>query len=268
MVHASFLELPDRTPKPRSTGLTHVLDPGVGPAAAADVLGSGAEYIDIWKVGWGVAYLDGALEAKLALLAEHRVSSCLGGTLLELAWMQGKAAECLEWAKAAGFDRVEVSRGTVPMTLHQKRELIRLAANDFVVLAEVGRKSPDETLAARHWPAEASSDLDAGARFAVTEGRQSGTVGTFTPSGRVRPDVVEAMAAAVGHDRVIFEAPRTDQQAWFVRRFGTGVNLGNIALSDVLGLETLRLGLRSDTALSDAAPGSGGEHGAVESGPA
>ncbi|MQA12768.1 MAG: phosphohydrolase [Pseudonocardiaceae bacterium] len=267
MAHASFLELPDRTPKPRSTGLTHVIDPGVGPAAAADVLASGAQYIDIWKVGWGVAYLDGALETKLALLAEHGVSSCLGGTLLELAWAQGRAGECLQWAAATGFDHVEVSRGTVPMSLHDKRELIRLAARDFVVLAEVGTKSPDEALAARHWPAEASSDLDAGAQLVVTEGRQSGTVGTFTSSGRVRPDVVEAVVAAVGRDRVIFEAPRTAQQAWFVRRFGTGVNLGNVALSDVLGVETLRLGLRSDTAVWDGVLGNG-EHGAVGSGPA
>lgn len=262
MPHASFLELPDRSSKPRSTGLTHVLDSGVGPAAAADVLGSGAEYIDIWKVGWGVAYLDRALQAKLALLARHRVSSCLGGTLLELAWMQGRVAECLDWAAAAGFDHVEVSRGTVPMTVQDKRELIRRAARHFVVLAEVGSKSPDEARAARCWPAEAASDLDAGARLVVTEGRQSGTVGTFTSSGRVRPDVVEAVAAAVGVERVIFEAPRTAQQAWFIRRFGTGVNLGNVELSDVLGVETLRLGLRSDTALSD------GTAGAAEPGPA
>jgi phosphosulfolactate synthase len=34
---------------------------------------------------------------------------------------------------------------------------------------------------------------------------------------------------------------------WFVRRFGPDVNLSNIAPDDVLALETLRLGLRSDT---------------------
>lgn len=268
MPDASFLELPDRTRKPRSTGLTHVLDSGVGMAAAADVLGSGAEYIDIWKVGWGVAYVDSALPGKLALLADNGVSSCLGGTLLELAWMQGKAGACLEWAAAAGFDHVEVSRGTVPMSLQDKHELIRLAASDFAVLAEVGTKSPDEQLSARHWPVEATSDLEAGAQLVVTEGRQSGTVGTFTSSGRVRPDVVEAVAAAVGPKRVIFEAPRTQQQAWFVRRFGAGVSLGNVALADVLGVETLRLGLRSDTALWDSAPVSRGEHGTAEPGPA
>ncbi len=262
MPNASFLELPDRPPKPRSTGLTHVIDPGVGPATAADVLDSGAEHIDIWKIGWGTAYVDGGLAAKLALLAEHRISACLGGTLLEVAWAQGRARECLAWAAETGFSHVEVSRGTVEMSLPDKRELIRTAARRFAVLAEVGAKWPGEQLAARHWPGEATSDLEAGAQLVVTEGRQSGTVGTFDHAGRVRPDVIEAMVTAVGPERIVFEAPRTAQQAWFVRRFGPGVNLGNVALSDVLGVETLRLGLRSDTAQG------GCEHGAAGSGPA
>jgi phosphosulfolactate synthase len=245
---ASFLDLPQRPAKPRTTGLTHVLDPGVGPAAAADVLGAGAAHTDIWKVGWGTAYVDRALGAKLALLADHAVSACLGGTLLEIAWAQGRARECLAWAGEAGFGHVEVSRGTVEMTLREKRGLIRLAAADFAVLAEVGSKAPGEQFAARHWPLEAISDLDAGASLVVTEGRQSGTVGTFDAAGRVRPDVVEAVVTAVGRKRVVFEAPQTSQQAWFIRRFGPEVNLGNVALSDVLSVETLRLGLRSDTA--------------------
>lgn len=245
---AAFLDLPDRPVKPRETGLNHVLDPGAGAAAARDILDTAAQHIDIWKVGWGTAYVDRALPAKLDLLATAEVPACLGGTLLEIAWAQHRARQCLSWARAVGFTHVEVSRGTVPMTQQDKAELIGLAARDFVVLAEVGAKSPGERLAARHWPSEAQSDLDAGAALVVTEGRQSGTVGTFDVQGRVRPDVVEAIAAAVGCARLVFEAPRTEQQAWFVRRFGTGVNLGNIALGEVLSVETLRLGLRSDTA--------------------
>lgn len=258
----SFLDLPARPAKPRTTGLTHVLDPGAPPGATADVLASGGAHVDIWKVGWGTAYVDAALPAKLALLAGHGVPACLGGTLLEIAWAQGRAAECLAWAREAGFTMVEVSRGTVDMTPADKRALIGRAVRSFTVLAEVGAKSPGEQHAARTWPVEALGDLDAGARWVVTEGRQSGTVGTFDAAGRVRPDVVEAVAAAVGVGRVVFEAPRSSQQAWFVRRFGAGVNLGNVALSDVLSVETLRLGLRSDTAAVDR-PG-----GAVGSGPA
>jgi hypothetical protein len=45
----------------------------------------------------------------------------------------------------------------------------------------------------------------------------------------------------------VFEAPSKDQQAWFIQQFGPGVNLANIAPAEVLGLETLRLGLRADT---------------------
>jgi phosphosulfolactate synthase len=117
------------------------------------------------------------------------------------------------------------------------------------VLAEVGSKAPGEMHPARHWPVECSSDLDAGASLVVTEGRQSGTVGTFDEQGRVRPEVVESVVAAVGVDRVVFEAPLSSQQAWFVRRFGPEVNIGNVVPGDVLSVETLRLGLRSDTAV-------------------
>lgn len=243
-----FLELPARSAKPRSTGLTHVLDQGIGAAAAADLLASAGRHIDIWKVGWGTGYLDPALEAKLAQLREHDVEACLGGTLLEIAWAQGVAADCLAWAADVGFGYVEVSRGTVDMSLRDKRELIGQAASRFLVLAEVGAKAPGEPNPARHWPGECRSDLEAGASLLVTEGRQSGTVGTFDSAGRVRPEVVESVVGAVGSERVIFEAPQSGQQAWFVRRFGTEVNLGNVALADVLAVETLRLGLRSDTA--------------------
>jgi phosphosulfolactate synthase len=231
-------------------GLTHVIDPGAGPAVVTDLLDSAAAHIDIWKIGWGTAYVDATLATKLALVTGHEIAVCLGGTLLEIAWAQGRAGECLAWARDSGFDRVEVSRGTVAMTPQEKRELIRRAARDFTVLAEVGEKAPGEQNAARYWPGECLADLDAGASLVVTEGRQSGTVGTFDHTGRVRADVVEAVVAAVGVERVVFEAPMASQQAWFIRRFGPEVNLGNVALADVLSVETLRLGLRSDTAVA------------------
>jgi hypothetical protein len=50
-----------------------------------------------------------------------------------------------------------------------------------------------------------------------------------------------------GTERLVFEAPARRQQAWFIRRFGADVNLGNIAAGDVLALEALRVGLRADT---------------------
>jgi phosphosulfolactate synthase len=48
----------------------------------------------------------------------------------------------------------------------------------------------------------------------------------------------------------LFEAPSTELQNYFVRRLGPQVNLGNIAMEDIVGLETIRLGLRSETLLA------------------
>jgi phosphosulfolactate synthase len=248
MAPPGFLALPPRPAKPRATGLTHVLDPGVTPAVAADLLRTGGHVVDIWKTGWGTAYVDPRLAEKLAVLTRHDVASCLGGTLLEIAWAQGAAEECLAWAQEAGFTHVEVSRGTVPMTPGDKHELVRRAADRFVVVTEVGVKDPDQQHTLDQWRDEAAADRAAGAAFVVTEGRQSGTVGIFEPDGTVREDVVDAVVDAVGLDRVVFEAPRAAQQAWFVRRFGAEVNLSNVALGEILSVETLRLGLRSDTA--------------------
>ena len=117
MATQSFLTLPARSRAPRSVGLTHVLDPGMSPAAAGDLLGGADGLVDIWKLGWGTAYVDPRLPEKLAVLDAHGVASCLGGTLLEIAWAQGAAEECLAWAYRAGFRHVEVSRGTVPMKI-------------------------------------------------------------------------------------------------------------------------------------------------------
>ncbi|MFE3452614.1 phosphosulfolactate synthase [Nonomuraea sp. NPDC059194] len=243
-----FLSLPTVAGKPRESGRTHVLDRGLTPDAAAGALELTGEHIDVWKVGWGIAYLDRGLGRKLRLLRAHRVTSCLGGTLLEIAWAQGRADECLAWAESVGFDAVEVSRGVVDMALDDKRELIKKATQAFVVFAETGVKDAEAPLSAAQWRDEIGEDLAAGATWIVTEGRESGTVGIYDGSGHPRPDIIEAAVSAAGVERVMFEAPRTAQQAWLVNRFGPAVNLANIAPDDVLPLATLRLGLRADTA--------------------
>ncbi len=133
------------------------------------------------------------------------------------------------------------------MTPEEKRAIVAAAAERFIVFGEVGAKDPAVEVRAAHWAAEAAADLAAGATWVVTEGRESGTVGLFDPSGTVRTDVVDAVVGSVGIDTTVFEAPRKEQQAWLIRRFGPDVNLGNVLPSDALGLEALRLGLRADT---------------------
>lgn len=242
-----FLSLPERSIKPRIVGLTHVLDKGRTLESTRSLLAATAGYIDVWKFGWGTAYLDIGLSDKLALLQAHDVRACLGGTLLEISWAQGAAQDCLDWAADVGFDSVEISRGVAPMSLPDKRDLLHRAAEMFVVFSEVGSKDPAEILTAQQWTHEVAGDLDAGARWVVTESRESGTVGIYRDDGSIREDIVAAAVRGGGVDKLLFEAPRKDQQAWLIREFGSDVNLANIAGEEVLALETLRLGLRADT---------------------
>jgi phosphosulfolactate synthase len=244
----SFLSLPRRPGKPRASGLTHVLDRGLSPSATDELLDLVGEHIDVWKFGWGTAYIDRGVQPKLRSLKARDITCCLGGTLLEIAWSQGKAAECLAWAESCGFDAVEVSRGVAVMSPDDKRELVKTAAETFVVLAETGVKDAEVVLTAQQWRDEITDDLTAGARWIITEGRESGTVGIYHRDGGPRPDIIDAAVDAAGVDRVLFEAPRKDQQAWLINRFGPLVNLANIAPDEVLPLTTLRLGLRADTA--------------------
>lgn len=250
----NFLSLPTRPAKPRATGITHVLDKGLPALQTGALLEASGGFIDIWKFGWGTAYLDRELEAKLALLAEHDVRACLGGTLLEIAWSQGRVEECLRWAADAGVPLVEVSRGVMPIPPAEKVRLIARAAQSFTVLTEVGVKDPGRQLELGEWKSEVGEDLAAGAWLVITEGRESGTVGTYDASGAVIEEVIDTVTGVAGHERVLFEAPQRHQQAWCINRFGPGVNLGNIALDDVVNLEALRLGLRADTAVIASSP--------------
>jgi phosphosulfolactate synthase len=252
-MNADFLSLPARAGKPRTAGLTHVLDKGLPPQQTQALLEVAGEFVDIWKFGWGTAYLDRGLESKLSLLASHGVRACLGGTLLEIAWSQGRVEECLRWAQDAGVPLVEVSRGIMPMPLADKAQLIARAARSFTVVAEVGIKDAGRQLDLGEWKDEVGRDLAAGAWLVVTEGRESGTVGTYDASGAVIEAVIDAVVGVAGHERILFEAPRRDQQAWCINRFGPDVNIGNVAPDDIVNLETLRLGLRADTAV--IAPG-------------
>lgn len=241
------LDLPVRPAKPRRAGITHVLDKGLPAHELPGVLETCGAYIDVWKFGWGTAYLDPGVEPKLAILADHGILACVGGTLLEVAWVQRRVDEFLDWAAGVGFPSVEVSRGAAPMSPDHKYDLIRAATSRFTVLSEVGAKSAAERMPCVDWADEVAGDLAAGARWVLTEGRESGTVGIYDLAGRVREDVITAVLAAGGVERVVFEAPRKDQQAWFIQHCGPNVNLANIAVSEVLGVETLRLGLRADT---------------------
>jgi phosphosulfolactate synthase len=249
---AGFLDLPERSLKPRERGLTHVLDKGLSTAQVDGLMEVAGDAVDIVKLGWGTALVTGNLEAKLARYRAHDVPVCLGGTLTEIALRDGRLDGLIAWCRELGIGHVEVSDGTIALEPERKREIVARLSREFVVFSEVGSKDDQQIMAPYRWVEEIEAELAAGAWKVIAEARESGTAGIFRPDGEVRMGLIDEIAHAIDPGQLIFEAPQRAQQVWFLRRFGREVNLGNIAPEDVLSLETLRLGLRSDTMERDA----------------
>jgi phosphosulfolactate synthase len=242
-----FLDLPERAPKPREQALTHVMDKGMSLSAIEGLFATAGDYIDIVKLGWGTSYVTGNLPEKLALYRSLGVPVVCGGTLLEAAEAIGRFDAYRSWLSENGFDCVEVSDGTIEMPRERKLEMIDLLARDFRVLSEVGSKDAEAVFAPYQWVAWIKEERAAGAWKVIMEARESGTAGIYRGSGEVRSGLIDEIEHEIGTEDLIFEAPQKSQQAWFIRHLGADVNLGNIPPEEVIPLETLRLGLRSDT---------------------
>ena len=232
--------------KPHS-GITHVIDKGLGPRAWEDVLDTAGRFIDIVKLGWGTAYVTQNLGRKLDVLRAAGKPVVIGGTFLEAVIAQDKVDEYKQWLNELGITHVEVSDGVIDLPRERKLELIAELARDFTVLSEVGSKDSEAVFAPYQWVEWIKEELAAGAWKVIMEGREGGTAGIYRPTGEMRTGLVDEIAHEVAISSLIFEAPTKSAQAWFVRHYGSSVNLGNIPTDEVIALETLRLGLRADT---------------------
>ena len=256
-----FDDLPARPARPRASGLTLVLDKGLSVRQAEDLLQTSADYVDGVKLGWGTAVLTPRLEDKLAAYRSAQVPVCFGGTLFEAYCLRGRLDEYRALLCALRVDYVEISDGTISLPHEEKLAHIRSFAEDFRVLSEVGSKDPSTALSPDAWVRMIRDELGAGSWKVICEARESGAAGVFDASGQVRSSVMDEIVRRIDVRRLVFEAPRKAQQAWFIRKFGANVNLGNIPPGEVIPLETLRTGLRGDTLLSFFdPPASSGTH--------
>jgi phosphosulfolactate synthase len=230
---------------PRTAGLTHVIDKGLGPRAWEDVLETSGDYIDIVKLGWGTAYVTPNLTKKLEVLKVKPV--VIGGTFFEAVYVRDKLDEYKSWLAELGLTHVEISDGTIEIPRERKLELIADFSRDFTVLSEVGSKDSSVEYETDDWTTWLREELEAGAWKVITEAREGGSSGIFDAGGGMRTELIGEIAEAIGPGQIIFEAPTKASQAWFVKQFGPTVNLGNIPPDEVIPLETLRLGLRGDT---------------------
>jgi phosphosulfolactate synthase len=188
-----FLELPGRMSKPRTAGITHVLDKGLSPAETGGLVGQAGHLIDIVKIGWGIGYVDPTLAQRVAIYRAAGISVCLGGTLTEIVALQDRVFQMRDWALRIGITHAEVSNGLRQLTDQDKVGLIKELSTDFVVLSETGAKDGSFPVVPSGWADEMERDLEAGAQLVVAEGRESGTVGLYGPDQTVREDIVTAI---------------------------------------------------------------------------
>jgi phosphosulfolactate synthase len=244
-----------RTEKPRSQGLTMVLDKGLGLSAVQDLFELASEFIDIYKLGFGtsVLYPLHILQKKLALARIHNIKVMPGGTFFELALAQSPLEEYVTLIKRIGFNAVEISDGIFPLSREERQQAISLAADaGLTVYTEFGKKTAGFRAEIDSLLQTLDDDLTAGAAYVIVEARESGTVGVFNGQGQLDTSFLRQVAELAGDKakRLIWEAPQKDQQVALISALGLDVNLGNIAPADVLSVETLRRGLRGDTAYS------------------
>lgn len=239
--------IPQRTSTPRSEGLTMVMDKGLSLREAEDMLSASSKHIDLIKLGFGTAFLEENLSAKIELYknAGHKVY--FGGTLFEAFIARDMFKEFIELVDRYQLDTVEISDGSITLEHEKKCEYIKTLAESTTVLSEIGAKSEDVLIPPYKWIQMMEKELNAGSWKVIAEAREGGNVGICRNTGEVRSDLIEEILTEIPKEKILWEAPQKSQQVWFIKLMGANVNLGNIAPNEIIPLECLRLGLRGDT---------------------
>jgi phosphosulfolactate synthase len=239
--------IPERTQKPREAGLTMVMDKGLSLREAENLISASEHLVDLIKLGFGTSLISNNLQEKIKLYQDAGIMVYLGGTLFEAFLIRGQFDDYRRLLNKLGIDTAEVSDGSIELKHETKCELIHEMAKDFRTLSEVGSKEAGIIIHPNKWKSMMKAELEAGSWKVIAEARESGNVGIYRPNGSAHVSLINKILDVIPKDSILWEAPQKAQQVWFINQLGTNVNLGNIAPTEVIPLETLRLGVRGDT---------------------
>ncbi len=239
--------LPERTERPRNSGLTMVMDKGISLKHAHDFVDTYADYVDFVKLGFGTSVVSKNVKEKIKIYQNAGIKTYLGGTLFEAFVARSKFDDYQKLITDLGLDSAEVSDGSINMDHDSKCKFITTLAKNFTVLSEVGSKEEGIIIHPAKWTSMMKAELEAGSFKVIAEARESGTVGIFHKNGSAHSMLITRITNKINVEDIIWETPQKSQQVYFINLFGANVNVGNISVDDVIPLETLRLGLRGDT---------------------
>jgi phosphosulfolactate synthase len=239
--------LPERTAKPRQTGIAMIMDKSLSLREAEDFVASAGHLADFVKLGFGTSLVGRFVPEKIKIYQDAGIKVYLGGTLFEAFIIRNMFDDYRKYVDKLGLDTIEISDGSIVMDHEEKCEYIHKLSKNYTVLSEVGSKESGIMIAPNRWIEMMQKELQAGSFKVIGEARESGNVGIYRPTGKAHVTLINKILTKVHADKIIWEAPLKSQQVWFIKNFGANVNLGNIAPSELIPLETLRLGLRGDT---------------------
>ena len=243
----SLSQMPDRYAKPRKEGITMVMDKGLSLEEAKQFVENAVPHVDIIKLGFGTAYVTPKLREKIDLYQSNGISVYFGGTLMEAFLIRNQFNDYISLCKEFGIQYMEVSDGSITIPHTEKCGYIEKLSAIGTVLSEVGSKDAAHIIPPYKWIELMSAELSAGATYVIAEAREAGNVGIYRGSGEVREGLVQEILTKIPGERILWEAPQKAQQLYFIELLGANVNLGNIAPSEIIALEAMRIGLRGDT---------------------
>jgi phosphosulfolactate synthase len=246
-MHYHLTQIPERTAKPRSNGMTMVMDKGLSTREVENFIEVAGPYVDIVKLGWSTSFVTPVLDRKLAIYREAGIPVYFGGTLFEAFIIRNQYDDYKRVLDKYKMEWAEISDGSISLDHAKKCELIRDLKQYVKVVSEVGSKDAENIMAPYQWIELMTAELEAGSQYVIAEARESGNIGIYRDSGEVRQGLVQELLTKIPSEKILWEAPQKAQQTWFIKLLGSNVNLGNIPPNEVIPLETLRLGLRSDT---------------------
>lgn len=240
-------QIPDRHSKPRASGITMVMDKGLSVAEAKNFMSVSYPHVDIVKLGFGTSYVTPNLEEKLEVYRSYNIPVYFGGTLFEAFLIRNQFEDYISVCKKFGVSYMEVSDGSITIPHAEKCGYIEKLTQHGIVLSEVGSKDAAHIIPPYKWIELMRAELEAGATYVIAEAREAGNVGIYRGSGEVREGLVQEILTQIPAEKILWEAPQKAQQLYFIELIGCNVNLGNIAPTEVLPLESMRIGLRGDT---------------------
>ncbi len=243
----NLTQIPERNKKPREHGLTMVMDKGLSIEEAKNFLSVAHPHIDIVKLGFGTAFVTPDLKQKIEIYQGYDIPVYFGGTLFEAFLIRNQFQDYINICKQYNITYTEVSDGSITIPHAEKCGYIEKLTKIGIVLSEVGSKDAAHIMPPYKWIELMKAELEAGSTYVIAEAREAGNVGIYRGSGEVREGLVQEILTQIPEEKIIWEAPQKAQQLYFLELIGCNVNLGNIAPSEVIPLEAMRIGLRGDT---------------------